>query len=237
MTDFFNEQWRSIPGFHGFSVSTSGKVKSEKRTIYNKGSNRFYEIPERMMKLRIRKGGYPGFGGSIAGKHFTMDVHRAMALAFFGPRPHGYEVRHLDGNPTNNILSNICYGTRSQNIADAKRHGTFPVLEKRPGAKLNRQQAIEIAMSFGKTDDIAKKYGVGRGVVRQIKTGETWESVTREARKIAPWKYLIIKFTEEQIKEICFSTEPLRAIARRLGLERSTIKRVRRQNPHFVRSI
>jgi hypothetical protein len=44
-------------------------------------------------------------------------------LAFVGPYPEGMEIRHLDGNPENNALENLKYGTRSQNIQDQIRHG------------------------------------------------------------------------------------------------------------------
>lgn len=53
-----------------------------------------------------------------------MKVHRAVALAFLGEPPPGQEVRHKDGDPGNAELSNLEYGTRSENMRDAVRHGT-----------------------------------------------------------------------------------------------------------------
>jgi HNH endonuclease len=44
--------------------------------------------------------------------------------AFVGPPPSGQEIRHLDGNPANDHLYNLAYGTRSQNQKDSVRHGT-----------------------------------------------------------------------------------------------------------------
>jgi hypothetical protein len=44
--------------------------------------------------------------------------------AFVGLRPKGLETRHLDGDPSNNQLSNLAYGTSSENHLDMVRHGT-----------------------------------------------------------------------------------------------------------------
>jgi hypothetical protein len=51
-------------------------------------------------------------------------VHHLVLLAFRGPCPPGYERCHQDGNPSNNALGNLSYGTRRDNVLDAIRHGT-----------------------------------------------------------------------------------------------------------------
>lgn len=50
--------------------------------------------------------------------------------AFVGPRPEGLEVRHLDGDPSNNVLSNLTYGTRSDQRMDDVRNGVHPTASK-----------------------------------------------------------------------------------------------------------
>ena len=54
----------------------------------------------------------------------TKKIHALVAGAFLGSRPAGLEIRHLDGNQTNNTLSNLAYGTPGENAADMVRHGT-----------------------------------------------------------------------------------------------------------------
>lgn len=49
-------------------------------------------------------------------------VHRLVMLAFVGDSKQ--EVRHLDGDPGNNRLSNLAYGTSSVNQHDSVAHGT-----------------------------------------------------------------------------------------------------------------
>lgn len=59
-------------------------------------------------------------------KQVNRKVASLVMLAFVGERPEGMDIRHLDGVVTNNNLSNLCYGTRSENILDCVRHGTHP---------------------------------------------------------------------------------------------------------------
>ena len=50
-------------------------------------------------------------------------VHRLVLEAFVGPLPDGMVTRHLDGNPLNNHISNLQYGSQSENGLDTVRHG------------------------------------------------------------------------------------------------------------------
>lgn len=55
-------------------------------------------------------------------------VHRLMAAAFLGPSDQ--DVRHLDDNHTNNVISNLAYGTQSLNEYDKIRNGNHHQLKK-----------------------------------------------------------------------------------------------------------
>jgi len=41
-----------------------------------------------------------------------------------GPCPEGHVTRHLNGDPTDNRLENLRWGTRSENQRDSVKHGT-----------------------------------------------------------------------------------------------------------------
>jgi len=61
----------------------------------------------------------------VPGRHRRVAlVHRLVLAAFVGPCPDGMEVRHIDGDSSNNVLENIAYGTHSENELDKIRHGT-----------------------------------------------------------------------------------------------------------------
>lgn len=61
----------------------------------------------------------------IDGKRRHKYLAVLVAEAFI-PNPHNYPiVRHYDGNPYNNHVSNLRWGTYADNMHDAMRHGTF----------------------------------------------------------------------------------------------------------------
>jgi hypothetical protein len=70
--------------------------------------------------------GYLRVGLIIGGKLKLIGVHRIMAWVFHGPPCDArQEARHLDDVKTNNVPSNIAWGTRKQNAGDMmmnKRH-------------------------------------------------------------------------------------------------------------------
>ena len=81
---------------------------------------------ERKLKLSSKRvGGYYSFNMKLAGTKVSMpvQVHKLVAYQKFGETMFitGIEVRHLDGNSTNNLDDNIVLGTRSQNELDKSR--------------------------------------------------------------------------------------------------------------------
>jgi hypothetical protein len=107
-----SEQWRTVPGYEDYEVSDQGRVRSNKR---------------RTPRIRpaVREGGYLQVGlWSASGRHY-FTVHQLVMLAFVGPRPDELLTRHLDGEPSNNRLSNLAYGTPLENNLDTVRHGRF----------------------------------------------------------------------------------------------------------------
>lgn len=68
--------------------------------------------------------------------HQVVDIHingvkrhkyvAVLVAEAFIPNPYNLpEVCHIDGNPHNNHVSNLKWGTHADNMDDAKRHGTF----------------------------------------------------------------------------------------------------------------
>lgn len=107
------EQWRPIPGWDGYEVSDHGHLMSYKRR--EPRLMRFYAMDTGHLRTTLTR--------SAIDRH-TFLIHQLVLLAFRGPCPEGQEIRHLDGDPTNNCLSNLRYGTRSENVCDRLRHGT-----------------------------------------------------------------------------------------------------------------
>lgn len=117
-------EWRDIPGWEGFyQVSDDGHVKGLAR-VSPAADGRVWNVPERELKVTADRLGYCRINLVRQGVRKSPLIHRLVMLAFVGPCPEGLEVRHLNGNPVDNRLENLSYGTRSENQLDAVRHGT-----------------------------------------------------------------------------------------------------------------
>jgi hypothetical protein len=125
-----SEIWKPIPGYEGFyEVSSWGNGRSLTRSVpYGRHPGMTYK--GRPLK-QFMAGSYLAFKLSVAGKRRSVYTHHLVLLAFEGERPVGMrEIRHLDGDKLNNDLSNLAYGTTSQNAADRKIHQTGMVASK-----------------------------------------------------------------------------------------------------------
>ena len=114
------ERWLPIPGYEGlYEVSDQGRVRSLGR-IGRNGQT----YPAKVLKLAQSKGYRLSVLTALDGSRTTHRVHLLVMAAFVGPREEGMVCRHLDGNPANNVLSNLAYGTPVENAADMIAHGT-----------------------------------------------------------------------------------------------------------------
>lgn len=78
-----------------------------------------------IFKMFTMPNGYLHFGVCIHGKQHGAYAHQMVCEAFHGPAPEGQEVRHLNGDPSDNRPENLCWGTKSENGFDRVRHGTY----------------------------------------------------------------------------------------------------------------
>jgi len=110
------EEWRPAPGYEShYAVSSLGRVK---RTAKGRGTRCG------ILKQCPYRNGHLFVVLSVGGKVKTVAVHRLVGEAFIGPLLPGLETRHMDGDPTNNAVSNLVYGTHLENVRDMRRHGT-----------------------------------------------------------------------------------------------------------------
>lgn len=115
--------WLPVPEYEGFySVSNSGRVRGETREVRH-GAN-MMTVRGRELRPNTDRKGYEYVILRRAGGSRCQKVHVLVARAFLGNRPEGMVIRHLDGNPLNNSVHNLRYGTPSENNLDAVQHGT-----------------------------------------------------------------------------------------------------------------
>lgn len=112
------EEWRPVVGFPAYQVSNRGRVRS---------SHTWRGQRDRILIGGTTIKGYP-YVQIIApgGGAKARAIHVLVAQAFIGTRPADMEVRHLDGNAKNCLVSNLAYGTHRENELDKRRHGTHP---------------------------------------------------------------------------------------------------------------
>ncbi len=98
-----DERWmKPIPEFPGYMATRNGWMWSAPRRCFDGR-----RIKGRWLKL-CKNNGYLYVSLHRDGKQCGRHIHRFVLEAFVGPRPDGMECRHLNGNRTNNHLSNIC---------------------------------------------------------------------------------------------------------------------------------
>lgn len=106
-----------------------------------------------------------------------MHVHRLVAEAFHGTRPPGMQVRHLDGDNSNNTPENLSFGTQEENYEDRNRHGNLPRGEGHYKAKLSEAQVQAILRSPAPSSRLAAKYGVTKAAIYGVRAGKSWREV------------------------------------------------------------
>lgn len=118
-----DEAWRRVPGHPEYEASDQGRVRSWR--TYNRPV-----VPYMMTPTLAPNGYYYVNIVRTDGTRRNATLHSLVAAAFYGPRPAGLVVRHLDGVSTNNHPSNLAYGTFSDNNNDSVRHRTHKEAKK-----------------------------------------------------------------------------------------------------------
>ena len=126
------ELWKDIEGYEGvYQVSNMGRVRSLDRVIKHVNDNRQRVWKGRMLTLNSFHTGHlfvclrtPEKGA----KRFP--VHRLVLMNHYGPPGPNQECLHINGDPSDNNIENLRWGTRSENIQDAVRMGTHNMTRK-----------------------------------------------------------------------------------------------------------
>ena len=165
--DVMKERWKPIPGYEGqYEVSDQGRVRSSTRLVMCEGTVKGSYFSVKQGRI-LKPGRMPAGHLSVAlGRRNSQCVHRLVLLAFVGPAPAGCECLHTNGNPADNRLINLRWGTRSENNVDA-------ILHQRRG-KLTRAQIKDIrarleSKEWGLGRKLAREYGVHESTISAIK--------------------------------------------------------------------
>lgn len=167
------EIWKDIPGYEDrYQASTLGRIRSLDR-FFERKDWRTGNITQVHVNEKVLTAGRFNAHGHLSvflrnqqqpdgvGK----PVHQLIMLTFVGAAKDGCEVLHKNGNPKDNRLENLCYGTRSENMTDRYRHAQC-------GLKLTVSdvKAIRVMLQNGVPQrQIARCFGVSDTTIYYIK--------------------------------------------------------------------
>ena len=118
------ESFEEIEQFPGYRVSNYGRLQSKWRVGRPGDTDRFVDWHDVWMGQHKRTGHHYRVCRNRDGKLKSLRVARMELWAFKGlPPTPDHECRHLDGNPTNDFIDNLAWGTAQENSDDKFRHG------------------------------------------------------------------------------------------------------------------
>lgn len=170
LAEFFApERVAEVPGWCGYYITSKGRVLSDR----SKSGERLSEQHE----VQPMRGGQGHSRVMLYNRGNTWRplVHR-LVLAAFDESGHAHDADlqgcHLDGDPTNNALWNLRWGTQSENWDDSRRHGT-----RRRYCKLSPDQVAQLRgrASQGESGEaLGRAFGISGTQARNIITGRQW---------------------------------------------------------------
>jgi HNH endonuclease len=227
-------RYKSRVGFLGYCIGDDGSIWSR----YRKGQTRpIYEWKRlkpsehgQHSTVMLRRDG----GGTV-----RFAVHILVLEAFDRLRPAGLWGLHDDDNPRNNHISNLRWGTPSDNSYDAVKNRRVLIGADAVWAKLTEADVLAIrdAVAAGeRASDIAARFPIGEGYVSTIAAGRRWAHL--EDKKVIYDRHRHMKRGEAvvtaklregdvvTIRQMVASGLTTTALARKFGVSRRTIGRI-----------
>lgn len=160
------EEWRVVAVNPHYEVSNDGRVRRCTGRTAGRAVKPFMLFGYLKVSLNDR---------GRSRKHF---VHRLVIEAFVGPAPSArHRTAHCDGNPLNNVPSNLRWATQRENIHDKWKHGTMVCGERVRTAKLEPAEVQEMRRrrASGETmSSLASAFGVSLPQVKNVCYFKHW---------------------------------------------------------------
>jgi hypothetical protein len=165
------EEWKTILEFPEYQVSNLGRVK---RVVASQGA-----VTGRILKP-FDSNGYKKVCLTSGSKKRKVAIHRLVLETFVGMPSEKLDCCHWNGIRSDNRIENLRWASRSENMKDAKRHGTATIGEKNGQAILNSSDVLkirELRKSGAKVIDMARMYNVTHQAISDICNRRNWRHI------------------------------------------------------------
>lgn len=174
--DIFPVYFKPIPGWEGlYAAGTDGVIyrmdRAEPEPLAGSPNSKGY------LTVSLSRGQWE-----------THAVHKLVCESFYGPAPFGgAQVRHMDGDQSNNRPENLDWGSQVDNWLDRKAHGGG-MGEAHHASKLTRADVEAIRSSSLSQRALAKQYGVSQSTISDARKAKTWAEHAPAARNLPAFK-------------------------------------------------
>lgn len=173
------EIFKPIKGYESlYEVSNLGRIKSLPKLRIGKRNSE-----ELFLKTWKCTGDYISVGLRLKGVKKTHSVHVLVAKHFVDNPDNLPEVNHKDFDRSNNVESNLEWGTRLYNIQYSAKAGRITgwTGEESPRAKHTNESVLKIrelyASGMYTQDHLAEKFGVPRHNISKIVLRQRWAHI------------------------------------------------------------
>lgn len=153
------EVWEDIPGYEKiYQVSNLGRVKSLSRKTNQTDKKRYTK--EKILKQQKNMYGYMEvtLRKNNIRKHYK--VHRLVMVAFHGETK--LIVNHIDGNKSNNIISNLEYCTYQENTIH------YYSNRKKPKIDFYKKEITKMYLDGYSIKEISRHYSYDSKTVKSL---------------------------------------------------------------------
>uniref|UniRef100_A0AB39C809 HNH homing endonuclease n=1 Tax=Staphylococcus phage UHP46 TaxID=3234966 RepID=A0AB39C809_9CAUD len=165
------ELWHNVLGFPGYWVNRKGEVLGKRG---------------KKLKLGMSTKGYPQITFETKQVHRCIKIHRLVAQYFiYNDNPElKNQVNHIDGNKTNNNVSNLEWCSNKENHEHKMRNNLNVALQgsEHHNSILTEDNVIDIFKSKEPYTELMKKYNVSKSTISSIKCGRNWNHITKEIK-------------------------------------------------------
>lgn len=161
------EIWKKIKDFDNYEVSNLGNVRRLDSFVFQSG--RYNHYKGRVLKQENVKGGYKRVTLCKNNSTKRFQVHRLVAITFIENSKNKPCVNHIDGDKSNNQISNLEWVTYSEN----ENHSYNFLGKINMNRKLSNEDIIFIKFNckIGKNSnikEIASKYNVNVSTIYNV---------------------------------------------------------------------